>query len=42
MRILRCIDKIVIINTTILQVDFGRFYTRLAYITSVRNYTITS
>jgi len=42
MRILRCIDKIVIINATILQVDFGGFHTRLDYVVSIYNYLITS
>jgi len=38
MRILRCINKIVIVNTTILQVDFGGFYTRLVYVTRSRDH----
>jgi len=41
MRISRCIDKIVV-DATILQVDFSGFYTYLAYITIARNYSITS
>ena len=35
MRILRCIDDV---DTTILQVDFGGFHTRLAHVTSARDY----
>jgi len=37
MRISRYIDEIVIVDTTILQVDFGGFYTRLAYVTTIYN-----
>ena len=42
MRILKCIDEIVVVNVTILQVDFGGFYTRLDYVISIHDYPITS